>query len=70
MDIFEVLVPLPVSSTYQAAPAVIPDAGFDARWAAWMERGHAHDRRAQRRLVVWASLITTGAAVVYALLRS
>jgi hypothetical protein len=49
--------------------AVAPDADFDARWAAWLARGRAHEQRGRRRLVIWAGALTIGAAVAYAFLR-
>jgi len=70
MDIVDVLVPLPVGAAPYAPAAVVRDAGFDARWAAWVMRGRAHERRARRRLVIWGSVFTMGAAIIYALLRS
>jgi hypothetical protein len=50
-----------------AAPAVI-DLDFDARWATWVSRGRVHDERVRRNLFVWAGVLATGAAVVYAFL--
>jgi hypothetical protein len=66
----EALTQLPVSAAYHAAPLVAPDADFDTRWAAWVERGRVHEQRVRRRFVVWAGALTMGAAVLYALLRS
>jgi hypothetical protein len=44
------------------------DPDFDARWAAWMARGAAHDRAVRRRLVdVVPAAIAVG-VIVYALL--
>jgi hypothetical protein len=45
------------------ATTLPPDAGFDARWAAWVARGEAHDRRVRRKLVVLASALALGAAL-------
>jgi hypothetical protein len=64
----ELPTPFPVSAAYHAA--VAPDADFDTRWAAWVERGRAHEQRVRRRFVVWAGVLTMGAAIVYAFVRS
>jgi hypothetical protein len=64
----ELLNQLPVSAAHHAPPAVAPDPEFDARWAAWIARGRAHDRRV-RRFVTWAFGLSMGAAIVYAFLR-
>jgi hypothetical protein len=58
----------PVSVAYHAAQAVTPDASFDTRWAAWIARGRAHERRVRRRFVTWAFVLAMGAAIVYAFL--
>jgi hypothetical protein len=58
----------PVSTADHAAPAVI-DLDFDARWAAWVSRGRVHEDRVRRNLFVWAGVLATGAAIVYAFLR-
>ena len=60
----------PVSAAYHPAQAVVPDADFDTRWAAWVARGRIHEQRVRRRFVTWASVIAIGAAIVFALLRS
>jgi hypothetical protein len=64
----ELLNQLPVSAAHHAPPAVAPDPEFDARWAAWIARGRAHDRRV-RRFVTWAFGLSMAAAIVYAFLR-
>ena len=61
--------PFPVSTVSLAAPAVGLGAEFDARWAAWIARGRVHERLVRRKLVVWAAVLGTAAAVAYALLR-
>jgi hypothetical protein len=66
----ELLTPLSIGAAYHAAPAVAPDADFDTRWAAWVERGRAHEQRVRRRFVVWAGVLALGGAIVYAFLRS
>jgi hypothetical protein len=52
-----------------AVPASPYDAAFEARWDAWVARGQAHERRAQRRLVWAAGVIAIAAALVFALVR-
>jgi hypothetical protein len=64
----ELLNQLPVSAAYPAPPAVALDPDFDTRWAAWVARGRVHDRPL-RRFVTWASVLSMGAAIVYAFLR-
>jgi hypothetical protein len=61
-------VQFPVSTVDHAAPAVT-DPDFDTRWAAWVSRGHVHEQRLRRSIIVWAGVLATGAAIVYAFLR-
>jgi len=70
MDVREIVAPIPVSGESPAARAVARDGNFDARWAAWLERGHTHEQHVRRRFVIWASVLSMGAAIVYAFLRS
>jgi hypothetical protein len=42
------------------------DPDFDARWAAWLARGAAHDRVVRRRLVIIVPAAIVVAVVVYA----
>lgn len=42
-----------------------PDPEFDARWAAWLARGAAHDRAARHRLVLLAPAAVVLALFVY-----
>jgi hypothetical protein len=65
----EPVVPLAVSVSDHVATATAPGADFDIRWAAWVARGRVHDQRVRRRLVVSASVLAMGAAIVYAFLR-
>jgi hypothetical protein len=51
-----------------AAPGVVPDT--DMRWAAWVARGRVHEQRVRRRFLIWAPVLATAAAIVFALLRS
>src|SRR5262245_23585622 len=49
--------PAPHQKASDACEAIMPlqsepDPDFDARWAAWLTRGAAHDRAVRRRLVV------------------
>ena len=59
----------PVVTPIRVASDVVPDAGFEARWAAWIARGRAHERRVRRRLVTWLSIAVVGTAIVYGFLR-
>ena len=65
----EPVAPLAVSVSDHVAIATTPGADFDIRWAAWIARGRVHDQRMRRRLVVWASVLAIGAAIVYAFVR-
>ncbi|HKT79837.1 MAG TPA: hypothetical protein VJP86_06425 [Vicinamibacterales bacterium] len=47
----------------------IDTASFDARWAAWLERGRVHDQRVRSRLMIWGPAIAIAAAIAFALLR-
>jgi hypothetical protein len=49
---------------------VAPNADFDARWAAWVARGRAHEQRARRRFLIGLPVVAIGAAIVFALFRS
>ena len=60
--------PFPVSPANHAVPAVGPTDGFEARWAAWVDRGRVHERVVRHRFVVWAGVLATAAAVAYAFL--
>jgi len=42
---------------------------FDVRWAAWIARGRAHERRVRRNLVVSASLLSTVVIIIYMFVR-
>jgi small-conductance mechanosensitive channel len=49
--------------------AVLEEASFDARWAAWQAKGAAHDRAFRRKMAVAAPiLIAVAALVIYVLL--
>ena len=54
------------NATFPGGPLVAADADFETRWAAWVARGHVHDRRVRRRLVVSAGVIAIGAAIAFA----
>jgi len=41
------------------------DPEFDARWAAWLARGAAHDRAVGRRFLTLGPVAFVAAAVVY-----
>jgi hypothetical protein len=62
-------VQFPLSAADRAAAGVALDADFDTRWAAWVTRGRVHEQRMRRTFVMWAGMLTVGAAVVYAVLR-
>jgi hypothetical protein len=59
----------PVADTYQIAPAIALDADFDARWAAWVARGHAHEEIVRRKIGMFAGVLGVAAALLYAFLR-
>jgi len=65
----DVLTQSPVGNMFQTAPAVALDADFEARWAAWVARGQAHEQRVRRRLVAWGCALAIGGAGVYAFFR-
>ena len=52
--------------TFPGAPLVAGDADFATRWAAWVARGHVHERRVRRRFVSAAGVIAMGAAIAFA----
>jgi len=56
------------ASTSDGAPLVAVDADFETRWAAWVARGHVHDRRVRRRFVVSAAIVAIGGAIAFAFL--
>lgn len=51
-------------------PAVVPDADFDSRWAAWVARGRVHEQRVRRRFLIGVPVVAIGAAIAFALFRS
>jgi hypothetical protein len=61
--------PLAVNVSDHIATSIAPGADFDIRWAAWVARGRVYDQRVRRRLVVWASVLAMGTALVYGFLR-
>jgi hypothetical protein len=63
----EPLARLPVDDTYHVAPAVALDADFEARWAAWVARGHAHEEIVRRKLGIFAAVLVIAAAILYGL---
>ena len=56
--------PSPRLATPQAVPGT--DASFDARWAAWIERGRQHDLAVKRKLRI-ASLCAAAIVVLVAI---
>jgi hypothetical protein len=67
MGIAASLPQLPIA-TRSAGAAVVPDAAFDTRWAAWVERGRVHEQRVRRRFLICVPVIAIGAAIAFALL--
>ena len=65
----EPIVRVPVADTYHVAPAVALDADFDARWVAWVARGHVHEEIVRRKLGMFAGVLAIAAAILYAFLR-
>jgi hypothetical protein len=70
MAISQSLAQMPSSAADHPFASTAPDTDFDARWAAWIARGRVHEQLVRRRFVVWASVVATGAAIVYTFLRS
>ena len=46
-------------------PLSTPDHEFDTRWAAWIARGHAHERTVRRRMVLAVPIILAIAITIY-----
>lgn len=64
-------------STVALAAPMIPavaaestDTAFEHRWAAWMARGRAHDRRVRRRFMRTTIVIAAIGVAAYAFLSS
>ena len=70
MAISPSLAQIPFSVANHPVAGLAPDPDFDARWTAWIARGRVHEQRVRRRVVAWAGVFATGAAIVYAFLRS
>ena len=70
MAIAASVAPIPVAAASVPHQAVVPDADFDSRWAAWVARGRVHEQRARRRFLIWGSVIAVGVAIAFALLRA
>lgn len=68
MVINEPVAELQSTVIFHGAPHVAVDGDFEPRWAAWLARGHVHERRVRRRFVVSAGVIAIGAAVAFAFL--
>jgi hypothetical protein len=54
------------NATFPGGPHVAADGDFETRWAAWVARGHVHDRRVRRRFVVSAAVMAIGGAIAFA----
>jgi len=46
------------------------DVPFETRWAAWVARGRAHERRVRRRLMIAGAALGAAGAIVYAFIRA
>ena len=55
--------------TPQISPAIPPPVtSSEERWAAWLAKGAAHDRRLRRKLLIAVPILCVIAAVVIAVL--
>jgi hypothetical protein len=68
MSSSESLARSPIAAPYAMAPGVALDTDFNARWAAWLARGQAHEKSVRRKLLLFAGVLTMAAAIVYAFL--
>ena len=68
MVIAEPVAELRGGATSHSEPLVARDGDFETRWAAWVARGQAHERRVRRRFVVAAGVVAIGAAIAFAFL--
>jgi hypothetical protein len=68
----ELFAPVLVTPAYHPQLAVARDADVDLRWAAWIERGRAHDERLRQRLrlMITAGALTIAAAIAFGFFRS
>jgi len=64
----ELLVPAPVTGTSRVDGDTTADVGFNRRWALWLKRGRAHDRRVRRRFRVLFGVLLIAAVLLYAFL--
>jgi len=64
----ELLVPVPVTGTSRVDGDTTADVGFNRRWALWLKRGRAHDRRVRRRFRVLFGVLLIAAVLLYAFL--
>jgi hypothetical protein len=62
--------PTAAASPQAAVSTTKPEAAsFDERWAAWQEKGAAHDRAVRQKMGIAAPiLIVVAAVIIYALL--
>ncbi len=56
-----------VLSTQPAVPGVAVTS-FEERWAAWQERGAAHDRAVRRKAMIAAPVVAVVVAILYLVL--
>ena len=66
MVMTETVAELQSTAAFQSGPLVAVDADFETRWAAWVARGHVHERRVRRRFVISAAVIAIGGAIAFA----
>ena len=64
----ELLVPVPVTGTSRVDGDNTVDVDFNRRWALWLKRGRAHDRRVRRRFRVLFGVLAIAAVLLYAFL--
>jgi hypothetical protein len=72
MDNIKNMTTTPPRQGYQAVLPLPLDAGFQLRWAAWLERGRVHDRRVRHNVAVSGAVLAmtaVAAAIIYAFLR-
>jgi len=64
----ELLVPVPVTGTSRVDGDNTAGVGFNRRWALWLKRGRAHDRRVRRRFRALFGVLVIAAVLSYAFL--
>jgi len=51
------------------APLSTLETDFDRRWAGWVTRGHAHERRVRVRLTLFLGVLLIALALFYSFFR-